>query len=140
MKATVLYYSHKGKTAFFAREIAMYLWSKGLDVSLCAISDFDPQKLEETDFLLSGCWTCGYFIIGQHPHRQWKACSRQMAGRIPPHRTLLFTTYKFRTGSMLRNMKKTLRISRKATVPFLQSKNGLLTDSDKQILNRFITV
>lgn len=25
MKATVLYYSHKGKTAFFAREIAMYL-------------------------------------------------------------------------------------------------------------------
>ena len=43
MKATVLYYSHKGKTAFFAREIAMYLWSKGLHVSLCAISDFDPQ-------------------------------------------------------------------------------------------------
>lgn len=140
MKATVLYYSHKGKTAFFAREIAMYLWSKGLDVSLCAISDFDPQKLEETDFLLSGCWTCGYFIIGQHPHRQWKACSQQMAGRIPPHRTLLFTTYKFRTGSMLRNMKKTLRISRKASVPFLQSKNGSLTDSDKQILDRFITV
>lgn len=41
---------------------------------------------------------------------------------------------------MLRNMKKALRISRKAPVPFLQSKNGLLTDSDKQILNRFITV
>lgn len=35
----------------------MYLWSKGLHVSLCAISDFDPQKLAETDFLLSGCWT-----------------------------------------------------------------------------------
>ena len=28
MKAIVLYYSHKGKTARFAREIAMYLWSK----------------------------------------------------------------------------------------------------------------
>ncbi|WP_072541815.1 NADPH-dependent FMN reductase family protein [Bacteroides mediterraneensis] len=140
MKATVLYYSHKGKTAFFAREIAMYLWSKGLHVSLCAISDFDPQKLAETDFLLSGCWTCGCFVVGQHPHRQWKACSRRMAGQVPSHRTLLFTTYKFRTGSMLRNMKKTLRISRKASVPFLQSKNGLLTDSDKQILDRFITV
>lgn len=140
MKATVLYYSHKGKTAFFAREIAMYLWSKGLHVSLCAISDFDPQKLAEKDFLLSGCWTCGYFVIGQHPHRQWKACSRRMAGQVPPHRTLLFTTYKFRTGSMLRNMKKTLRISRKASVPFLQSKNGLLSDTDKLILDQFITL
>ena len=52
MKATVLYYSHKRKTAFFAREIAMYLWSKGLNVSLSAISDFDTQKLNETDFLM----------------------------------------------------------------------------------------
>lgn len=28
MKATVVYYSHQGKTAGYAREIAMYLWSK----------------------------------------------------------------------------------------------------------------
>lgn len=69
MKATVLYYSHQGKTAFFAREIAMYLWSKGLNVSLSAISDFDTQKLNETDFLISGCWTCGWFVVGQHPHK-----------------------------------------------------------------------
>lgn len=106
MKATVLYYSHKRKTAFFAREIAMYLWSKGLNVSLSAISDFDTQKLNETDFLISGCWTCGWFVVGQHPHKKWSACSRKMAGRISPHRTLLFTTYKFRTGSMYRKMKK----------------------------------
>lgn len=59
MKATVLYYSLKGKTAFYAREIAMYLWSKGLDVSLSAITDFDTKKLEQTDLLISGCWTCG---------------------------------------------------------------------------------
>lgn len=107
MKATVLYYSHKGKTAFFARERAMYLWSKGLNVSLSAISDFNTQKLNETDFLISGCWTCGWFVVGQHPHKKWSACSLQMAGRISPHRTLLFTTYKFRTGSMYRKMKST---------------------------------
>ncbi|MDM8252526.1 hypothetical protein QUW55_13105 [Phocaeicola barnesiae] len=59
MKATVLYYSHKGKTAFLAREIAMYLWSKGLDVSLSSISDFNAEKLSGSDFLISGCWTCG---------------------------------------------------------------------------------
>ena len=60
MKATVLYYSHKRKTAFFAREIAMYLWSKGLNVSLSAILILTTQKLNETDFLISGCWTCGW--------------------------------------------------------------------------------
>ena len=38
-KAIILYYSHKGKTAAYAREITMYLWSKGLSVSLCSISD-----------------------------------------------------------------------------------------------------
>ena len=37
-RAVVLYYSHKGKTAGYAREIAMYLWSKGLNVSLSAIT------------------------------------------------------------------------------------------------------
>ena len=53
MKATVLYYSRRGKTAGYAREIAMYLWSKGLDVSLSSLTDYDPEKLSGTDFLRS---------------------------------------------------------------------------------------
>ena len=76
MKATVLYYSRRGKTAGYAREIAMYLWSKGLDVSLSSLTDYDPEKLSGTDFLFTGCWTCGWFVIGQHPHRRWKEFSR----------------------------------------------------------------
>lgn len=63
MKATVLYYSHTGRTAAYAREIAMYLWSKGLDVSLSSISDFDKQRLLKSDIVLSGCWTCGWFVM-----------------------------------------------------------------------------
>lgn len=46
MKAAVLYYSHKGKTAGYAREIAMYLWSKGLNVSLSSISDAVPENCQ----------------------------------------------------------------------------------------------
>lgn len=69
MKAIVLYYSHKGKTARFAREIAMYLWSKGLHVSLSSLSDFEAARIKETDFLITGCWTCGWFVVGQHPHK-----------------------------------------------------------------------
>lgn len=105
MKAAVLYYSHKGKTAGYAREIAMYLWSKGLNVSLSSISDAVPEKLSDCDFLVSGCWTCGWFVVGQHPHKRWKAFSRRIRGLVKAERTLFFTTYKFRTGSMYTCMK-----------------------------------
>ena len=80
MKATVLYYSHTGRTAAYAREIAMYLWSKGLDVSLSSISDFDKQRLLKSDIVLSGCWTCGWFVIGQHPHWKWIDFSKSVTG------------------------------------------------------------
>lgn len=138
MKATVLYYSHKGKTACLAREIAMYLWSKGLNVSLSAISDFDASKLKDTDLLLSGCWTCGWFVIGQHPHKQWVSSARKMAGAVPPQKLLFFTTYKFRTGGMFRRMKKAMDVPASVPVNSLKSKNGRLTNEDKLILDQFI--
>ena len=75
MKAAVLYYSHKGKTAGYAREIAMYLWSKGLNVSLSSVSDAVPEKLSDCDFLVSGCWTCGGF----QPANSWTCKSRTYA-------------------------------------------------------------
>ena len=58
MKAAVLYYSHKGKTAGYAREIAMYLWSKGLNVSLWMVCGWTapPQALE--GFQPANSWTC----------------------------------------------------------------------------------
>lgn len=138
MKATVLYYSHKGKTAYLAREIAMYLWSKGVSVSLSAISDFDVAKLDETDFLLSGCWTCGWFVVGQHPHRQWALSARKMAGAVPPQKLLFFTTYKFRTGGMFKRMKKVMGVPPSVPVSSLKSKTGRLTKEDKFVLDQFI--
>lgn len=64
MKVVVLYYSHKGKTASYVREIAMYLWSKGVSVSLSSISGFGVEKLRQADVLITGCWTCGWFVVG----------------------------------------------------------------------------
>ena len=148
MKATVLYYSRRGKTAGYAREIAMYLWSKGLDVSLSSLTDYDPEKLSGTDFLFTGCWTCGWFVIGQHPHRRWKEFSRKLSGVILVRNklpglfctlfSLLFTTYKFRTGSLFGQMKKTLHIPRSVRVPCLSSKTGFLTKENKELLDQFI--
>ena len=37
---------------------------------------------------------------------------------------------------MYRKMKKTLKISRNTHIPFLKSKNGLLTETDKKILDQ----
>lgn len=90
MKATVLYYSHTGRTAAYAREIAMYLWSKGLDVSLSSISDFDKHRLLKSDIVLSGCWTCGWFVIGQHPHRKWIDFSKSVADFMDERKVMFF--------------------------------------------------
>lgn len=134
----IVYYSHTGRTAGYARAIAMYLWSKGLNVSLCSVSDFKEEKLEDTDFLLLGCWTSGWFVIHQHPHRRWRELGRKVAGKIPPERILLFTTYLIRTGSMFRNMKRVLDISRHTPVTQLASRTGMLTGEDQRILDGFI--
>lgn len=137
MKATVLYYSHKGKTAGYARQIAMYLWSKGLDVSLRSISDVEKSQLEGTDFLLLGCWTSGWFVIGQHPHSRWTEFARTLRGAVP-EKTLFFTTYKIRTGSMFRRMKEALGLSGATPAIRMQSRTGVLTDADKGLLDDFI--
>lgn len=138
MKAAVLYYSHKGKTARYAREIAMYLWSKGLSVTLSSLSDFESSRIREVDFLVTGCWTCGWFVVGQHPHKTWCELSEPLSGIVPPERTLFFTTYKIRTGSMFRRMRKVMKISRKKQSAVLSSRTGILTDADKDILNSLI--
>lgn len=137
MKATVLYYSHKGRTANYAREMAMYLWSKGLDVSLCAITEFDRSRLQGTDLLLLGCWTSGWFVVHQHPHSRWKEAASGLKDALP-ERILLFTTYKIRTGSMFRNMARVLGIPRKTVLPELRSRSGILTDGDRKILDNLI--
>lgn len=83
-KAVVLYYSHKGKTARYAREIAMYLWSKGLSVSLSAVTDYDPARLGEADFLITGCRQpeCG----DRRPSRTDAAARRVVFGETGPFR------------------------------------------------------
>ncbi|MDY3267257.1 MAG: flavodoxin domain-containing protein [Phocaeicola sp.] len=138
MKATVLYYSHTGKTAAYAKAIAMYLWSKGLNVSLSSISDFDKSKLDSTDILFSGCWTCGWFVVGQHPHKKWRKFSKGISGILPDTSIMFFTTYKFCAGSMLYFMKSAMGISGYSNSKILKSKNVFLSDTDKTLIDEFI--
>lgn len=138
MKATILYYSHKGKTANYAREIAMYLWSKGVTVSLSALSDFDVSKLKDTDFLIMGCWTSGWFFFNQHPHPKWRELVSAFPKEDIPSKILFFTTYKIRTGSMFSRMRKAMHLPKDFQTARLQSRTGFLCSCDKDLLDQFI--
>lgn len=138
MKAVITYYSHKGHTANYAREIAMHLWSRGVSVSLCSLSDFDKKKAAEADILVLGCWTSGFFVVGQHPHRRWREFARSIAGEYSAKRFILFTTYKIRTGSMFRRMQQELGLPPSERVARLKSRTGRLSVQDRESLDNYI--
>lgn len=138
MKAVITYYSHKGHTANYAREIAMHLWSRGVSVSLCSLSDFDKKKATEADILVLGCWTSGFFVVGQHPHRRWREFARSIAGEYSAKRFILFTTYKIRTGSMFRRMQQELGLPPSERVARLKSRTGRLSAQDREYLDNYI--
>ncbi|MDO5075644.1 MAG: flavodoxin domain-containing protein [Bacteroidales bacterium] len=136
MKATIIYYSHAGRTAGYAREMAMHLWKQGVSVSLLSTADYSEEKVRDADLLLLGCWTSGWFVINQHPHWRW----REFAAQLPcdlQSRLVLFTTYAFRTGSMfsrmLKHLPKTLHHDKHWR---MASKTGRLSEQDKELLNQ----
>ena len=138
MKVTIVYQSRRGKTASYAREIAMYLWQKGVSVSLCATSDFKADKLEDCDCLMLGCWTSGWFVVNQHPNDIWEKFVKEKLQLQLPKKLLLFTTYKIHTGSMFSKMKNKLNLKGVDTIKSLKSKSGVLSEKDKCILNEII--
>ena len=138
MKITIVYQSRKGKTALYARAMAMYLWQKGASVSLCATSDFVKEKLEHCDCLMLGCWTSGWFVINQHPNKIWvEFAEKYLQGELPRN-LLLFTTYKICTGSLFKRMKSKMNLRRVESIQFLKSKTGILSADDKIVLDEIV--
>ena len=138
MKFTIVYQSKRGTTAAYARAIAMYLWQKGMNVSLCATSDFDAKKLEGCDCLMLGCWTSGWFVVNQHPNSIWSDfADEKLQGELPP-KVVLFTTYKIHTGSMFKRMWCRLNHEGVELVGTMKSKTGMLTDKDRQAIDQMI--
>lgn len=137
MKATILYQSKKGRTAGYARAMAMYLWGKGISVSYSSVSDFKEEQLKDCDLLMLGCWTSGMFIIGQHPNKIWVDFAKKLPESLPK-RLILFATYKIHTGSMFSKMKKHLNLSNVKIIDTLKSKTGILGDTEKALLDKYV--
>ena len=138
MKVTIVYQSRRGKTASYAREMAMYLWQKGVSVSLCATSDFKEEKLDNCDCLMLGCWTSGWFIVNQHPNQIWVEFAQKYLQVELPKKVLLFTTYKIHTGSLFHRMKKKINLHNVESIKTLKSKTGILSSEDRMVLDKIV--
>lgn len=137
-KAAIIVNSKTGTTKQYAEEISKYLKSEGLDTQVTSIQAYSEDMLNNVDYVLFGCWTSGLMVILQHPEQIWVDFADKLPS-MPDVKVALFTTYKILTGSMFRNMYKHLK-GRFATPPLeLKSRNGLLSEKDKQALENFIS-
>ena len=136
--AVIVYHSKTGTTKKYAEEISKYLKSKGLDTQVTSIQAYSEDMLNNVDYVLFGCWTNGLMVILQHPEKKWGDFAAKLPS-IPDVKVALFTTYKILTGSMFRNMYKQLKGKFATPSLELESRNGSLSEEDKQAIENFIS-
>jgi len=137
-KAAIIVNSKTGTTKKYAEEISKYLQSKGLDTQVTSIQAYSEDMLNSVDYVLFGCWTNGLMVILQHPDKIWVDFAAKLPS-MPDVKVALFTTYKILTGSMFRNMYKHLKGKFETPSLELKSRNGSLSEKDKQALENFIS-
>ena len=137
MKAYILFHSKKGTTNAFGREIGMYLREKGIETTVKSIDDYDAQTLAEADIVLLGCWTHGLFLIMQHAAKAWQEFAHSLPN-MSDKKVGLFTTYKVRTGSMFKNMKKHLGQNAHHIDMEIKSRSNLLSETNRVLIDEWI--
>jgi flavodoxin len=135
--AAVVYRSHTGRTRQYAEEIAAHLRTLGVDTEVSSVGECDVARLTTVDYLLTGCWTNGLFVVLQHPDEPWLAFVRDLP-TISRARVGLFTTYQLLTGTMFARMRAALAGKTPEPSLELKSRTSRLSDGDKQALARFV--
>jgi len=136
-KVAIIYNSKTGTTKKYAEEIGAYLKSQDLEVNTLSIQEYSAEILDNVEYLLLGCWTNGMMFFLQKPEKAWN----DFASRLPDSiksKTALFTTYKILTGSMFKKMRKQLDGRIESCLTELKSRNGMLSRSDKTVLDNLI--
>ena len=144
--ALVVYRSHTGVTRRYGDEIAAHLRTRGVDATVVSVGECDMASLGRVDYLFLGCWTSGMFVVGQHPDGPWMSFVRAMPkigetaadGTARPS-VALFTTYQLRTGSQFPRMRAALRGKTPEPRLEIKSRNGALSDRDRQALDEFVS-
>jgi flavodoxin len=142
-KAVVVYRSHSGVTRRYGEAIAAFLMARSVDSQVVSVGECDMATLADADYLFLGCWTSGLFVVRQHPDEPWLAFVRDMPALATATdarpKVALFTTYKLRTGSQFPKMRAALAGKTAQPQLQLQSRNGTLSTTDEQALERFIS-
>jgi len=123
MRALIVYHSRKGTTRKFAEKIAEKLFSKNVEVITKDIEKTTHSDLENCDILYMGSWTNGRFLFNQKPAHEWVNFAEKLP-KADNKKTVLFTTYSLKTGSMFRNMKKYILPKGYKVIGSMKSRNG----------------
>lgn len=136
-KALIIVENKNSTTKKFGEEIANFLLNRGLSAELIPINGFEPQKLEDADYLLLGGWRNDSLFSLKRPDNEWVSLVKKLPA-LDGVKTALFTTYKFFSGGMFRSMKRYLRRKTEDLDFVFKSRDGSLSISDKIALNDFI--
>jgi len=136
-KALIIVQNKNSTTKKFGEEIANFLLNRGLSAELIPINGFEPQKLEDADYLLLGGWRNDSLFSLKRPDNEWVSLVKKLPA-LDGVKTALFTTYKFFSGGMFRSMKRYLRRKTDDLDFVFKSRDGSLSISDKIALNDFI--
>jgi hypothetical protein len=136
-KALIIHQSKKGHTRRYGEEIGKFLTGKGIESRVISLEEYNADLLQDVSHLFLGCWTGGLFFFAQHPDKAWIYTVKKMV--LPEGIQIgLFTTYLLATGSMFRAMKKYIPGKEGMPMPEWRSKNSLLSEADKESINKFI--
>ena len=133
MKAHVTYLSKTGITRKYASEIDTFLRANQTESIMQNIHDVNPEDAGLADLVLLGAWCHGLFIFLQHPDKPWVEFARKLPD-LSGKKVALFTTYKLATGSMFKKMRKQLKLGENQPIEIFKSKNGSLSEEDKERL------
>lgn len=111
-KAAIFYNSKTGTTRKLGENIHQFLLENNISSEIWDINEFELNgfSLSNVDYIFMGCWTSGLFLLMQKPEKNWVVFAKKLP-QLDCTKTILFTTYKIRTGSMFRNMRKQLHFS-----------------------------
>ena len=133
-RALILHHSRTGTTAAYSENIAAELLGKGIETKVLPLYQVCSETVDGFDTIFIGCWTSGLMFFLQKPEKIWVEYVKKLPA-LKNKEIVLFTTYKILTGSMFNEMKKHLPDHASVSLVKLKSRNGNLTDSNRQLLN-----
>jgi len=136
-QALIVFQSKHGRTQKFAEKIGCYFNSLNIEATVIPIENYRKDLLTSADYVLLGCWTNGTCLLNQKPQKSWVDFVKTIRFN-KTQKVALFTTYTILTGTMFKNMKKHLFNEPSNLAIELKSKNGKLSEMDKQRLLEFL--